>query len=55
MQITYFTTMQNITMHQEHKNTITQNKLKQLNPRFGRLLQPLAWKRRGPILKEKGK
>ena len=27
-------------MRQKHKNTITQNKLKQLKPRFGRLLQP---------------
>ena len=43
-----------ITMHQEHKNTITQDKLKQLQmPRFGHLLQPLAWKQSGPILKEK--
>jgi len=29
-------------MHQEHKNTISQNKLKQLKPRFGRLLWPPA-------------
>jgi len=42
-------------MHQEHKNNITQNKLKQLKPRFGRLLWPLAWKQRRTILKGKGK
>jgi len=42
-------------MHREHKNTIIQHKLKQLKPRFGRLLRPLAWKRSGPILKGKGK
>jgi len=30
-------------MHQEHNNRATQNKLKQLKPRFGRLLRPLAW------------
>jgi len=39
-------------MHQEHKNTITQNKLKQLKPRFGSLLQPTVWKRCRPILKK---
>jgi len=37
-------------MHQEHKNTITRNKRKQLKPRFG-LLWPPAWKWSGPILK----
>jgi len=42
-------------MHQEIKNTIAQNKLKQLKPRFGRLLLPSAWKRSGPILKRCGK
>jgi len=42
-------------MPQEHKNTITQNKLKQLKLRFGHLLQPLAWKRSEPMLKGKGK
>jgi len=42
-------------MRQKHKNTITQNKLKQLKPRFGCLLQPPAWKSSGPILKEKDK
>jgi len=42
-------------MHQEHKNTITQNKLKQLKPRFGHLLWPPAWKRSGLVLKGKGK
>jgi len=42
-------------MYQEHKNTITQNKLKQLKPRFGCLLQPMAWKRNGPTVKGKGK
>jgi len=26
-------------MNQEHNNTITQNKLKQLKPRFGRVLR----------------
>jgi len=53
MQLTKFTTMQ-ITMNQEHKNTITQNKLKQLNPSiFGRLLRLPAWKPSGSILKEK--
>jgi len=31
-------------MHQEHKNNTTQNKLKQLKYRFGRLLRLLAWK-----------
>jgi len=31
-------------VHQEHKNTITQNKLEQLKPRFGCLLWPPAWK-----------
>jgi len=40
-------------MHQEHKNTITQNKPKQLKPRFGCLLRPPAWKWSGPILKGK--
>ena len=40
-------------MHQEHKNTTTQNKLKQLKSMFGRLLQPPAWKWSGPILKGK--
>jgi len=39
-------------MHQKHT---TQNKLKRLEPRFGDLLRPLAWKQRGPILKGKGK
>jgi len=29
-------------MHQEHKNTTTQNKLKEFKPRFGRLLRPPA-------------
>jgi len=42
-------------MHQEHKNTVTQNKLKQLKPRFGRLLWPVASKWNGPILKRKPK
>jgi len=42
-------------MHQEHKNTIIEDKLKQPKPRFSRLLQPLAWKWSGPILKGKGK
>jgi len=37
------------------KNTITQNKVKQLKPRFGRLLRPAAWKQSGPILKGIGK
>jgi len=36
MQITKFTTMQN-NHASGTKNTITQNKLKQLKPRFGRL------------------
>jgi len=41
-------------MHQEHKNTITQNKLKQLKPGFGRLLRPPFWKRRADLFsKEK--
>ena len=42
-------------MHQEHKDTITQNKLKQLKTRFGNLLRPPAWKQSRPILKEKDK
>jgi len=42
-------------MHQEHKNTTTQNKLKQLKPRFGRLLQPPTWKKSRPMLNGKGK
>jgi len=42
-------------MHQERKNTTTQNKLKQLKPRFGCLLRPPAWKQSTPILKWKGK
>jgi len=42
-------------MHEEPKNSIAQNKLKQLKPRFGHLLLPLAWKQSGPILKGKGK
>jgi len=42
-------------MREEHKNTITQIKLKQLNPRFGRLLRLPALKQSGPILKEKVK
>jgi len=40
-------------MHQKHKNTISQNKVKQLKPRFSRLLWPLVWKRSGPLSKEK--
>jgi len=36
-------------MHQEHKNTITQNKLKELKPRFACLLLPPAWKWSRPI------
>jgi len=37
------------------KNTVpvTQNKLKQLKPRFDHLSQPPAWKWSGPILKGK--
>jgi len=42
-------------MHQEHENTITQNKLKQLKHKFGCFLQPVVWKRSEPILKEKDK
>jgi len=42
-------------MYQEHKNTIIQNKLKQLQPRVGCLLWPPVWKWSGPILKGKGK
>jgi len=42
-------------MHKEHKNTIIQNKLKQLKPRFGRLLWSLACKMERAILKRKGK
>jgi len=42
-------------MHQEHKNTITQNKLKQLKSRFGFLLWYQAWKWSATILKGKGK
>jgi len=42
-------------MHQEHKNAITQNKLKQFKPRFGRLLQSPALNRSGSVLKGKGK
>ena len=44
-----------IAMHQEHKNAISHNKLKQLKPRFGRLLLPPGWKWNGPILKGKCK
>jgi len=42
-------------MHQEHKNTITQNKRKQLKPRFGHLLWSLASKQNRPTVKGKGK
>jgi len=42
-------------MYYEHKNTTTQNELKQLKPRFSRLLWLSAWKRRRPVLKGKGK
>jgi len=41
-------------MHHEHKNTVTQNKLKQFKPRFDRLLRPWAWKWSRPALKGKG-
>jgi len=37
------------------QNTVTQNKLKQLKPRFGRLFRPLACKWSGPIVKGEGK
>ena len=37
------------------QNTVTQNKLKQLKSRFGRLRRPQAWKQSGPILKRKDK
>jgi len=43
-------------MHQEYKNTIGLLKINRNNkPWFDRLLRPPAWKRSGPILKEKGK
>jgi len=46
-------------VHQQYKNTITQNKLKQLMPRFGRFENGpalfLSWNQRGPILNGKGK
>jgi len=42
-------------MHHEHKNTKTQNKMKHLKPRFGRLLWPPAWKWSESILKRNGK
>jgi len=40
-------------MHQEHKNTVTQNKLKQLKLRFGRLLRPPAANGVGLLSKKK--
>jgi len=40
MRTTKFILQCEITMHQEYKKTITQNKLKQLEPRFGHLLRP---------------
>jgi len=46
-QITKFTTQNN------HASG-TQTKLKQLKPRFGRLLRLPAWKQSRHILKEKG-
>jgi len=38
--------------NQEHKNTITQNKMKQFKPRCGRLLRPPAWKWKEKVSKE---
>jgi len=37
-------------MHQEHKNTITQNKHQKTKARFSCLLRHPAWKWRGPVL-----
>ena len=53
MQITKFTTSK-IIMHQEHKNTITQNKLK-LKPRSVRLLRSPATKIKHYSISEQGK
>ena len=47
--------MQNNHAPKTQKNTATPNKLKQLKPRFGRLLQPPAGKRSGPVLKVQAK
>jgi len=37
-------------VHNEKKCTTTKNKHKKTKARFSRLLQHLAWKRRGPIV-----
>ena len=51
--ITKFTTTQNSHASGTQKYYLTQNKLKQLKPKFGNLLRPLACKWSKPILKDK--